>query len=63
MKVQAGNLKLSDQSLEMVCKTRCSKKFRKFCRKKPVLGSILNKVGVLKACNSITEGSDTGAFL
>ena len=51
------------QPLEIVCKTRCSWKFYKFCWKKSVLKSLLNKVGVLRACNFIKEDSDTGVFL
>ena len=44
------------QSFADVLQNRCSKKFRKFHRKKPVLESLLNKVAVLKACNFIRKG-------
>ena len=35
------------------CKKRCSKKFRKFHRKTPMLESLFNKVAGLKAWNFI----------
>ena len=44
------------QSFADVLQNSCSKKFRKFHRKKPVLKSLLNKVAVLKACNFIKKG-------
>ena len=55
--------KRQKQPLEIVCETRCSKTFFKFRRKKPMLESLFNKVGVLRAYNFIKEDSDTGVFL
>ena len=43
------------QPPEAFCKKRCSKKFRKFYRKTPVLESLFNKAAGPKTCNFLKK--------
>ena len=51
------------QSFADVLQNRCSEKFHKFHRKKPVFESLLNKVAGLKACNFIKKRLQYKCFL
>ena len=46
---------IQKQPPQVFCKKRCSQKFRKFHRKKPVMESLFSKVTGLQACDFIKK--------